>query len=206
RRRSSPACPPARRRPSPTRSRSAGRSAWPKSSTRRSSSSPPRVAWPTRARSCWAARGTTLSNFWAAESGSDIASIPVAGVARIESSGFRSLYTAPPGAQTQAMRMAAYADAEPEGDPLEQARIEAFAQGFDEGCRVTEEGMASDAEARSRLAEALEMLTPAPSGTLATMLSATVIRLVSQIVGEVAIDAELLQQRCETIAGFIDEN
>jgi flagellar assembly protein FliH len=147
-----------------------------------------------------------LSNFWAAESGSDIASIPVAGVARIESSGFRSLYTAPPGAQTQAMRMAAYADAEPEGDPLEQARIEAFAQGFDEGCRVTEEGMASDAEARNRLAEALEMLTPAPSGTLATMLSATVIRLVSQIVGEVAIDAELLQQRCETIAGFIDEN
>src|SRR5690606_8631764 len=61
-------------------------------------------------------------------------------------------------------------------------------------------------DARNRLAEALETLTPAPSGTLATMLSATVIRLVSQIVGEVAIYAELLQQRCETIAAFIDEN
>ncbi|MGC4251181.1 MAG: FliH/SctL family protein [Sphingobium sp.] len=147
-----------------------------------------------------------MSNFWTADSGVDIASIPVAGVSRIESGGFRSLYTAPAGAQTQAMRMAAHADAELDADPMEQARIEAFAMGFDEGCRVTEEGMAADAEARHRLAEALEMLTPAPSGTLATMLSATVIRLVTQIVGEVAIDADLLQQRCESIASFIDEN
>ncbi len=147
-----------------------------------------------------------MSNIWTLDSDVAVASVPVAGVSRIESGGFRSLYTAPPGAQTHAMRMAAHVDAEPEGDPLEQARIEAFAQGFEEGCRVTEESMVADAEARNRLAEALEMLTPAPSGTLATMLSATVIRLVTQIVGEVEIDAELLQQRCETIAGFIDEN
>lgn len=130
----------------------------------------------------------------------------MAGVSRIESGGFRSLYNSLPGAPTQAPHRAAHAEAEPEGDPMEQARIEAFAQGFDEGCRVTEEGIAGEVEARNRLAEALEMLTPAPSGTLATMLSATVIRLVTQIVGEVAIDAELLQRRCETIAAFIDEN
>ncbi|BAV64656.1 flagellar biosynthetic protein FliH [Sphingobium cloacae] len=147
-----------------------------------------------------------MSNVWTLDSDAAVASVPIAGVSRVESGGFRSLYTAPAGAQTQAMRMAAQADAEPDADPMEQARIEAFAMGFDEGCRVTEEGMAADAEARNRLAEALEMLTPAPSGTLATMLSATVIRLVTQIVGEVEIDSGLLQQRCEGIAAFVEDN
>ncbi|SCW76696.1 flagellar assembly protein FliH [Sphingobium faniae] len=147
-----------------------------------------------------------MSNIWTLDHDIAVASVPFADMSRVESGGFRSLYTALAATQAPPMHMAAHVEQEPCADPLEQARIEAFAQGFDEGCRVTKEGMASDAEARNRLAEALEMLTPAPSGTLATMLSAAVIRLVTQIVGEVAIDADLLQQRCAGIAAFIDEN
>jgi flagellar assembly protein FliH len=50
------------------------------------------------------------------------------------------------------------------------------------------------------------LLAPAPSGMLSTMLSATVVRLVEQIVGEVEIDIERLVQRCDTLAAFIESN
>ena len=59
---------------------------------------------------------------------------------------------------------------------------------------------------RNRLTAALEMLAPAPSGSLSTMLSATVVRLVEQIVGEVQIDLDRLTQRCEAVAAFIDDS
>lgn len=127
----------------------------------------------------------------------------MAGVRDVTSNGFRSLYSAPAGKQTAAMRAAA---AEPEVDLVEQASMEAFAQGFDEGCRITGEAMADETQSRIRLAQALEILTPAPSGMLSTMLSATVVRLVEQIVGEVEIDIERLLQRCDTVAAFIDDN
>lgn len=148
----------------------------------------------------------TLSRIWGAEAVQDVASISMAGVKQVTSNGFRSLYTAPPGAQTAAMRAANSVAPEPEVDPVEEARMEAFAQGFDEGCRVTGEAMDADTTARHRLAEAMELLTPAPSGMLSTMLSATVVRLVEQIVGEVEIDIERLLQRCDAVAAFIDDN
>lgn len=119
--------------------------------------------------------------------------------------GFRSLYTAPPGQLTAAMR-GAVIEVEPEVDLVEEARMEAFTLGFDEGCRITAEANAADADARARLAEALELLAPAPSGMLSTMLSATVVRLVEQIVGEVEIDLERLVDRCDTVAAFIESN
>ncbi|EQB10531.1 hypothetical protein L288_03840 [Sphingobium quisquiliarum P25] len=134
----------------------------------------------------------------------DAASIPLTGMAQVRSGGFRSLYADTPGASGAAMH-----DAMPamtDEDLIEQARMEAFAQGFDEGCRVVGDAAAADAEARARLAEALELLTPAPSGMLSTMLSATVVRLVEQIVGEVEIDLERLVQRCDTVAAFIEDN
>ena len=89
---------------------------------------------------------------------------------------------------------------------LEEARLEAFTMGFDEGCRVTAQTHADASEAHERLTQALEMLSPAPSGMLSTMLSATVVRLVEQIVGEVEIDIERLVQRCDTVAAFIEDN
>ncbi|NWK97106.1 flagellar biosynthesis protein [Sphingobium lactosutens] len=98
------------------------------------------------------------------------------------------------------------ADVEPEIDLVEEARMEAFTLGFDEGCRVTAESHAAESDARERLIEALELLAPAPSGMLSTMLSATVVRLVEQIVGEVEIDMDRLVQRCDSVAAFIESN
>lgn len=141
-----------------------------------------------------------LSRIWSA-GGHDVASVSVAGVRPVSSSGFRSLYTGVPGRQA-----AVYADPEPDADPVEQARMEGFTLGFDEGCRVTGEAMQTETDACQRLAEALELLAPAPSGMLSTMLSATVVRLVEQIVGEVEIDIERLLQRCDSVAAFIEDN
>jgi flagellar assembly protein FliH len=89
-------------------------------------------------------------------------------------------------------------------DAMEQARADAFAQGFDAGARVTNEAMAADVEARDRLTRAVEQLAPAQNGALSSMLSAAVMRLVGQIVGEVPVDADLLRSRCATVAGFIE--
>ena len=141
---------------------------------------------------------------WDASSSRDAASIPLGGVSQVKSGVFRTLF-----AEDHGFHGAAMHDSAPpmtDEDILEQARMEAFAQGFDEGCRVIGDGQAAEAEARNRLAEALELLTPAPSGMLSTMLSATVVRLVEQIVGEVEIDIERLLQRCDTVAAFIEEN
>jgi flagellar assembly protein FliH len=146
----------------------------------------------------------TLSRFWGAEAIQDAAPVAVAGFRPAEG-GFRSLYTAPPAQQTATIR-AAMADAEPNVDLVEEARMEAFTLGFDEGCRVTAEAHAAENDARERLIEALELLAPAPSGMLSTMLSATVVRLVEQIVGEVEIDMERLVQRCDSVAAFIESN
>ena len=135
----------------------------------------------------------------------DVSPVAVAGFRPAESGGFRSLYTTIPGQHTATMRHGVI-EMEPEIDLMEEARMEAFTMGFDEGCRVTAQADADAAQAHSRLAEALEMLAPAPSGMLSTMLSATVVRLVEQIVGEVEIDIERLVQRCDTVAAFIEDN
>jgi flagellar assembly protein FliH len=140
---------------------------------------------------------------WGAEASHGAAPVAVAGFRPVEG-GFRSLYTAPAGQQTAALR-GELVSTEPV-DVMEEARMEAFTMGFEEGCRITAEGHAADVEAQGRLAEALEMLSPAPSGMLSTMLSATVVRLVEQIVGEVEIDMERLVQRCDTVAAFIESN
>ncbi|MCC4232824.1 flagellar assembly protein FliH [Sphingobium soli] len=145
-----------------------------------------------------------MSRIWGAEAVRDVAPVTVAGFRPAEG-GFRSLYTAPAGQLTAAMR-GAVIEVEPEVDLVEEARMEAFTLGFDEGCRVTAEANSADTDARARLAEALDLLAPAPSGMLSTMLSATVVRLVEQIVGEVEIDLERLVDRCDTVAAFIESN
>ncbi len=90
-------------------------------------------------------------------------------------------------------------------DPVEQAKAEAFAQGFDEGMRVAIEGFSVDEEMKARLAIALEHIAPAANGALSSLLSAAVLRLVTQIVGEVSVDADLLARRVEGVCRFIEE-
>ena len=141
---------------------------------------------------------------WDASSSRDASSIPLGGMGQVKSGSFRSLYSDAAPASDRTMHDAA--PAMTDEDIIEQARMEAFTLGFDEGCRVVGDAAAADAEARARLAEALENLSPAPSGMLSTLLSATVVRLVEQIVGEVEIDLERLVQRCDTVAAFIEAN
>lgn len=146
-----------------------------------------------------------MSRIRPAEAGEAVLAVGLGGMRGADMRGsFRALY-----ADGQDVRPRRASSPEPRHeapvDPVEQARAQAFALGFDEGSRVTAEALAADQEARQRLADALEQFSPAASGTLSTMLSAAVIGLVSQIVGEVDIDVDLLRQRCETIAAFIDE-
>ncbi|WP_420146245.1 FliH/SctL family protein [Sphingobium sp.] len=141
---------------------------------------------------------------WGAEAIADVAPVAVAGF-RPATGGFRTLYASPEAPVAATMRNGVI-EPEPEVDLLEEARMEAFTQGFDEGCRVTAQTFGDETDARARLTEALEMIAPAPSGMLSTMLSATVVRLVEQIVGEVEIDIERLIQRCDNVAAFIEDN
>lgn len=139
----------------------------------------------------------------------DIASVSIGTVnTPLHGGGFRSLYTAlsgTPGDGVHGAHATPPSAIEEAVDPVEQARMEAFAQGFDEGCRVTAQSLEGETDACNRLANALELLAPAPSGVLSDMLSAAVIRLVGQIAGEVDIDAALLRQRCDAVAAMIDE-
>jgi flagellar assembly protein FliH len=146
-----------------------------------------------------------LSNFWASAAQEDIRPVGMAGYSAMGSvSGFRALFTE---GQRQSPTVSApdLEQVDPV-DPIDQAHAEGFAMGFQEGSRIAAEAAADDREAQIRLAEALEQLSPASSGTLATMLSATVVRLVGQIVGQVEVDVDVLRARCEAVAAFIDED
>lgn len=93
---------------------------------------------------------------------------------------------------------------EPEVDLVEQASQEGFVAGFQEGERLTREAMAADDTARYALADAIRQVASAGEGALASLLSNAVLRLVTQIVGEVAIDEARLAERCAEIAACID--
>lgn len=170
-----------------------------------------------RAPSCWAARGTILSRILhgsLAAQAAPLGGFGAFGSLREAPGGFRSLYceqgdfrprhdgeAAPP--QPQDRQDAAPVE---EVDPVEVFRAECFAQGFDEGVRVTQEALGQDRQAHERLAAALEQLSPVDSGTLSAMLSAAVLRLVRQVVGEVAVDPETLRARCAAVAACIEED
>lgn len=91
-----------------------------------------------------------------------------------------------------------------EESPEEAAAREAFVQGFQEGERVTREAAEADDAARLELADALRGVARADEGTLATLLSQAVIRLVGQMMGEVAIDETLLRERAAAVAACLD--
>jgi flagellar assembly protein FliH len=124
--------------------------------------------------------------------------------------GFRTLYAEEPGSRAWNVTRPgepthAGASADPV-DPVEQAAQEAFLQGFQEGERLTRETMERDNQIRAELAAAIALVAQAGEGTLATMLSQSVIRLVTQIIGEVPIDEDVLKARCEAVAACIDQD
>jgi flagellar assembly protein FliH len=150
-----------------------------------------------------------MSSFWSPDDIGDATRITGFGALgkRPNSGGFLSRYgSAGDGTGWTAARAqtADRLDAEPEIDPVEQASRDGFVAGFQEGERVTREAMEADDAARIHLAEAIEQLAGAGSGALSAMLSHAVLRLVTQVVGEVAVDEAKLAERCAAIAACID--
>jgi len=150
-----------------------------------------------------------LSNFWSSHELSDATAVSGWGDfgSIAQRGGFRSRFgEAGAGTGWTATRTdtADRLDAEPEVDPVEQASQEGFLIGFQEGERVTRETMAADDMARFALADAIAQIASAGEGMLASLLSHAVLRLVTQTVGEVAIDEARLSERCAAVAACID--
>lgn len=82
---------------------------------------------------------------------------------------------------------------------------DAFAQGFAEGRRTAEMEIADERAALLRLAETLQALRPEPHHELGLLLAETVERLVRQIVGEVALDKDIILRRASGAAEMIAE-
>ena len=80
-----------------------------------------------------------------------------------------------------------------------------FAEGLAEGRRAVEAELAVERDSLARLAANLETLKPQLPDGLAAMLSASVKRLVAQIVGEVEIDSRTLADRTRAVATLIAE-
>ena len=105
-----------------------------------------------------------------------------------------------------AVRGAGEAATEGPGVPdVEAIRAQAFAEGFEQGCRTVDNEVAQEREALAALMESLPALQAEPAETLAALLATTVERLVHQIVGEVPINPILLVKRAEAAALLVGE-
>ena len=80
-----------------------------------------------------------------------------------------------------------------------------YADGLNEGRRLAMIEMEDERAALQRLAASLEHLNPQGSDGLAAMLANSVKRLVTQIVGEVEINADTLLERTQAVAAMIAE-
>lgn len=88
---------------------------------------------------------------------------------------------------------------------IEAIRAEAFAEGFEQGCRTVDGEVTQEREALAALMESLTALQAEPPEALAALLATTVERLVHQIVGEVPINPILLVKRAEAAALLVGE-
>lgn len=88
---------------------------------------------------------------------------------------------------------------------IEAIRTQAFADGFEQGCKTVDAEVAAEREAFAALTDSLQALQPSSTDALAELLAATVERLVCQIVGEVPINPVSLVKRAEAAAKLIGE-
>lgn len=151
-----------------------------------------------------------MSSFWSPNQLDGATAVSsVAGFSRAAApgNGFRSRFGAVgDGAGWTATRVdtADHLEPEPEIDPVEQASQEGFLIGFQEGERITREAFEADDTVRRQLTDAIAQLSGMGEGTLASLLSQAVLRLVTQIVGEVEVDEGRLAERCAAVAACID--
>ncbi len=152
---------------------------------------------------------SNMSSFWAREGVSAAPVSPVTGFAAMAAprGGFRSRFGAVgDGTGWTATRSHTADHLEPEAqiDPIEEASQQGFVIGFQEGERVTREAFEADDSLRREIIAAIGQLGGVGEGALASMLSHAVLRLVTQIVGEVPVDEVRLAERCAAIAAHID--
>ncbi|HEX7819239.1 MAG TPA: flagellar biosynthesis protein [Sphingobium sp.] len=151
-----------------------------------------------------------MSSFWAPDADVGATSVsPVTGFSAMaqQGGGFRSRFGAVgDGTGWTATRSATpdHLEPEPEVDPVEQASQQGFVAGFQEGERMAREAAEADDSIRRELIAAIGQLGGVGEGTLASLLSHSVLRLVTQIVGEVPVDEARLTERCAAVAAHID--
>jgi flagellar assembly protein FliH len=99
------------------------------------------------------------------------------------------------------------ASASPETpDPIAAARSEGFAAGMAAAERMAAERGEADAQALAEIAGLLQMMSGFDRDALASRLRETVMFLVTRLVGEVGVSADLLNQRIEAAAALIADS
>ena len=88
-------------------------------------------------------------------------------------------------------------------DAIEAARAEGFAEGMAAAERMAAERGEADAQALSQLASLLEMMSAFDRDVLATRLRQTVLFLVTRLVGETGVSAELLNRRIDAAVALL---
>lgn len=87
----------------------------------------------------------------------------------------------------------------------EALMAQGYSEGLSEGRRLAQIELEEERAALARLASEIEALKPQNSDGLAALLATTVKRLVTQIVGEVEINADTLAERTQAVAAMIAE-
>ncbi|MFD1613397.1 FliH/SctL family protein [Sphingomonas tabacisoli] len=88
-------------------------------------------------------------------------------------------------------------------DAAEAARAEGFAEGMAAAERMAAERGEADAQALAQLAGLLEMMSAFDRDVLATRLRQTVLFLVTRLVGETGVSADLLNQRIDAAVALL---
>jgi flagellar assembly protein FliH len=91
-------------------------------------------------------------------------------------------------------------------DPITAARAEGFAEGMAAAERMAAERGEADAQALAEIAGLLQMMSGFDRDALATRLRQTVMFLVTRLVGEAGVSAELLTQRIEAATALIADS
>ncbi|WP_294389928.1 hypothetical protein [uncultured Sphingomonas sp.] len=88
---------------------------------------------------------------------------------------------------------------------VEALMAQGYAEGLEEGRRLALAELEHEQVALAHLASSLQALNPGGADGLAAVLSASVLRLVTQIVGEVEVNPDTLAERCHSVAATIAE-
>lgn len=91
-------------------------------------------------------------------------------------------------------------------DAVEAARAEGFAEGMATAERMAAERGEADAQALARIAAGLEAMSSFDRDALAGRLRQTVMFLVSRLIGEAGVSAELLGQRIEAAVKLLSDS